>query len=194
MSEETEENSEQKLPQDGVENVLNLTDWTLVVDSYEPGEKITRTEENEDTGVTTTEATYTTDHVEIDAGTLSELISWRDIDKIGEKVSGTGTYTTTFTLPEDWSDTGKIQFQADSFQGGTAAVWINDTKVPVNMDRRTADLTSYVQPGENTITVRVTSSLRNVMIVQGYEAGWVFGAPEPDDYGMTGETKLLYTE
>lgn len=194
VSEETEENSEQKLPQDGVENVLNLTDWTLVVDSYEPGEKITRTEENEDTGVTTTEATYTTNHVEIDAGTLSELISWRDIDKIGEKVSGTGTYTTTFTLPENWSDTGKIQFQADSFQGGTAAVWINDTKVPVNMDRRTADLTSYVQPGENTITVRVTSSLRNVMIVQGYEAGWVFGAPEPDDYGMTGETKLLYTE
>ena len=194
MSEKTEENGEQNLPQDGAEKDLSLTDWALVVDSYEPGEKITRTEENEDTGVTTTEATYTTNHVEIDAGTLSELISWKDIDKIGEKVSGTGTYTTTFTLPEKWSDTGKIQFQADSFQGGTAAVWINDTKVPVNMDRRTADLTPYVQLGENTITVRVTSSLRNVMIVQGYEAGWVFGAPEPDDYGMTGETKLLYTE
>ena len=194
MSEKTEENGEQNLPQDGAEKDLSLTDWALVVDSYEPGEKITRTEENEDTGVTTTEATYTTNHVEIDAGTLSELISWKDIDKIAEKVSGTGTYTTTFTLPEKWSDTGKIQFQADSFQGGTAAVWINDTKVPVNMDRRTADLTPYVQLGENTITVRVTSSLRNVMIVQGYEAGWVFGAPEPDDYGMTGETKLLYTE
>ena len=194
MSEKTEENGEQNLPQDGAEKDLSLTDWALVVDSYEPGEKITRTEENEDTGVTTTEATYTTNHVEIDVGTLSELISWKDIDKIGEKVSGTGTYTTTFTLPEKWSDTGKIQFQADSFQGGTAAVWINDTKVPVNMDRRTADLTPYVQLGENTITVRVTSSLRNVMIVQGYEAGWVFGAPEPDDYGMTGETKLLYTE
>ena len=54
-----------------------------------------------------------------------------------KKVPGTGTYTTTFTLPENWSDTGKIQFQADRFQGGTAAVWIT-TPVPVNMDRRTA--------------------------------------------------------
>ena len=104
MSEKTEENGEQNLPQDGAEKDLSLTDWALVVDSYEPGEKITRTEENEDTGVTTTEATYTTNHVEIDVGTLSELISWKDIDKIGEKVSGTGTYTTTFTLPEKWSD------------------------------------------------------------------------------------------
>ena len=89
--------------------------------------------------------------------------------------------------------TGKIVFHADSFQGGTAAIWINDTKVPVNMDRHTADLTPYVKSGENTITVRVTSSLRNVMITQNYD-GWIFGAPEPDNYGMTGETKLVYTK
>ena len=61
------------------------------------------------------------------------------------------------------------------------------------MDRRTADLTAYIQPGENTITVRVTSSLRNIMITQGYD-GWIFGTPDPDDYGMTGETKLVYTK
>lgn len=91
------------------------------------------------------------------------------------------------------TNSGKIEFQADSFQGGTAAIWINDTKVPVNMDRRTADLTAYIQPGENTITVRVTSSLRNIMITQGYD-GWIFGTPDPDDYGMTGETKLVYTK
>lgn len=76
------------------------------------------------------------------------------------------------------TNSGKIEFQADSFQGGTAAIWINDTKVPVNMDRRTADLTAYIQPGENTITVRVTSSLRNIMITQGYD-GWIFGIPRP---------------
>ncbi len=132
-----------------INNVLTLSNWNLTIDSYEPGEKVTRTEENEDTGVTTTEAAKT--------------------------------------------NSGKIEFQADSFQGGTAAIWINDTKVPVNMDRRTADLTAYIQPGENTITVRVTSSLRNIMITQGYD-GWIFGTPDPDDYGMTGETKLVYTK
>lgn len=198
-----------------INNVLTLSNWNLTIDSYEPGEKVTRTEENEDTGVTTTEAAYTTNHVEIDVGTLAELVSWKDIESVGETVSGIGTYTTTFELPDEWqiaenteasegdtesasseaakTNSGKIEFQADSFQGGTAAIWINDTKVPVNMDRRTADLTAYIQPGENTITVRVTSSLRNIMITQGYD-GWIFGTPDPDDYGMTGETKLVYTK
>lgn len=198
-----------------INNVLTLSNWNLTIDSYEPGEKVTRTEENEDTGVTTTEAAYTTNHVEIDVGTLAELVSWKDIESVGETVSGIGTYTTTFELPDEWQiaenteasegdtesasseaakmNSGKIEFQADSFQGGTAAIWINDTKVPVNMDRRTADLTAYIQPGENTITVRVTSSLRNIMITQGYD-GWIFGTPDPDDYGMTGETKLVYTK
>lgn len=198
-----------------INNVLTLSNWNLTIDSYEPGEKVTRTEENEDTGVTTTEAAYTTNHVEIDVGTLAELVSWKDIESVGETVSGIGTYTTTFELPDEWqiaenteasegdtesasseaakTNSGKIEFQADSFQGGTAAIWINDTKVPVNMDRRTADLTAYIQPGENTITVRVTSSLRNIMITQGYD-GWIFGTPDPDDYGMTGEMKLVYTK
>lgn len=198
-----------------INNVLTLSNWNLTIDSYEPGEKVTRTEENEDTGVTTTEAAYTTNHVEIDVGTLAELVSWKDIESVGETVSGIGTYTTTFELPDEWqiaenteasegdtesasseaakTNSGKIEFQADSFQGGTAAIWINDTKVPVNMDRRTADRTAYIQPGENTITVRVTSSLRNIMITQGYD-GWIFGTPDPDDYGMTGETKLVYTK
>ena len=41
-----------------INNVLTLSNWNLTIDSYEPGEKVTRTEENEDTGVTTTEAAY----------------------------------------------------------------------------------------------------------------------------------------
>ena len=60
---------------DSIDNVLTLNNWNLTIDSYEPGEKVTRTEENEDTGVTTTEAAYTTNHVEIDVGNLTELIS-----------------------------------------------------------------------------------------------------------------------
>ena len=198
-----------------INNVLTLSNWNLTIDFYEPGEKVTRTEENEDTGVTTTEAAYTTNHVEIDVGNLTELISWKEIENVGETVSGIGTYTTTFELPDEWqiaenteaseSDTesassesaktnsGKIEFQADSFQGGTAAIWINGTKVPVNMDRHSADLTACIQPGENTITVRVTSSLCNIMITQGYD-GWIFGTPDPDDYGMTGKTRLVYTK
>lgn len=174
----------------GIEE-MELEGWSLVVDSYEPGEKISRTEENLQTGITTTEVAYTTSHVKKDAGILEELTSWKELENIGEQVSGVGTYTLTFELPVEWiHNSSRIEFQAESFEGGTAAIWINGEKVPVNMDRRTSDVTDFVKEGENTIQVRVTSSLRNVMIEQGYESGWIFGTPQPDDYGMTGQTKL----
>ncbi|MDO4649622.1 MAG: hypothetical protein Q4B26_13310 [Eubacteriales bacterium] len=103
---------------------------------------------------------------------------------------GCTLYTATFTVPEDWdSENGRMEFEAESFCDGTAAVWINGEKVSVNMDRGTADIGAYVKTGENTIEVRVTSSLLNVMKTQEYD-GWAFGAPDADDYGMVGETVI----
>lgn len=171
---------------------IEIGNWNLIVDSYEPGEKVTRTEENPDTGVTTTEAAYTTEHDLIEVGVLGSLKPWKELKKVGETVSGIGTYTSAFELTEDQiSESTKIRFCADSFEGGTAALWVNDQQVPVNMDSCQADITDYVISGENTITVRVTSSLRNKMIEQGYEQGWNLNTPEPDSYGMTGDTVLL---
>lgn len=171
---------------------IALTGWSLTVDSYEPGEMVTRTELNEDTGVETTEVAYTTNHVMIDAGTLDELVPWKDIEAVGEEVSGTGTYRTTFELTQEQPDAhAKILFEAESFCGGTAALWINGEQVPVNMDSGRADITAYVSAGENTVEVRVTSSLRNVMRKVGYDSGWIMGAPDADEYGLTGEVKVV---
>ncbi len=168
---------------------IELTGWNLTVDSYVPGDKLERTEENEETGVTTTEVTYETNHEEIEVGTLEELISWKDMEAVGETVSGVGTYTTTFTLPEDYAG-GKVTFQADSFNYGTAMVTVNGEKVPVNMDTAYAELTDYVQPGENTISVRVTSSLRNIALTQPYIFWLPLAGAQPDSYGMTGRTVI----
>ncbi|MEE1492332.1 MAG: LPXTG cell wall anchor domain-containing protein, partial [Massilioclostridium sp.] len=77
---------------------------------------------------------------------------------------------------------------ADSFGGGSASIWVNGQKVPVNLDNGSADISDVVQPGENSIEVRVTSSLRNKMIEQGY-SGWVT-EKQPDAYGMTGQVLL----
>ena len=172
---------------------LQLTDWSLTVDSYTPGEKLERTETNEETGVTTTEVTYDTNHEEIDAGTLTDLVSWKDIDSIGDNVSGIGTYTTTFTLPDDFdAKTQNVEFKADSFNYGTAMITVNDQKVSVDMDTAKADITDAVKPGENTISVRVTSSLCNV--VRDYEpVFWITEDTEPADYGMTGKTVVTIT-
>ena len=118
-----------------------------------------------------------------------------DISEAGETVSGAGTYSTTFTLDKEMLDNSRrILFRADSFCGGTAALWINGTQVPVNMDRSSADLTGYVQEGENTLEVRVSTSLRNKMLDVGYEQGWNILTPEVADYGMTGEARRIVVE
>ena len=99
------------------------------------------------------------------------LIPWKDIEQVGPTVSGVGTYSNTFTLPDSWSAQNRLMFQADSFCGGTAAIFVNGKQVDVNIDTCTADLTGVVTPGENTIEVRVTSSLRNKFLPEGYP-GW----------------------
>lgn len=188
----TEESSLQKAAAGQAEEQV-LTGWTLTVDSFVPGEKILRTEKNPETGVETTEAAYTTEHVMLDAGELAEFLSWKELEAVGETVSGLGTYKTTFMLGQETMEkSSQIVFRADSFEGGTAALWINGTQVPVNMDRCSADLTGYVKEGENTLEVRVSTSLRNKMLEVGYEQGWNILTPEPADYGMTGEAKLVF--
>lgn len=165
-----------------------LTGWTLSVDSFEPGERVSRTEKNAETGTTTTEITYDTKHVVIDAGELAELLPWKELEKVGPEVSGIGTYAVTFDMDKGWT---RVCFHADSFQGGSAAVFINGESVPVNMETCRADLSDYIKTGTNTLEVRVTSSLRNRLLVDGY-SGWVTSV-EPDEYGMTGRGMLEIT-
>ena len=179
------------------ENIL-LDNWNLSVEDWQPGEKIYRTEDR-GLGYTTTEVSYTTNKVTIDVG-KTELIPWKDIPQVGADVSGIGYYTTSFSLPENWStETNGLVFNADSFSGGTATLFVNGQEVPINMDNRTVDISEYVIPGTNQIEVRVSSSLRNRMITQGYEQYWnAFGYAHevvPDEYGMVGDVTLnTYTK
>ncbi|MBP3209205.1 MAG: hypothetical protein J6M64_04725 [Oscillospiraceae bacterium] len=107
-----------------------LTGWDLKVDSFPPGEIVTRTETTEETGVETTEVTYTTNHETLEAGVLEQLVSWKDIPDIGDTVSGIGTYSTVFSLPEERDGTEKVFFTAESFQLGTAALWVERVVLP----------------------------------------------------------------
>ena len=69
-------------------------------------------------------------------------------------------------------------------------ILVNGEKVAVNMDAATADITDYVKFGENTIAVRVTSSLRNVALTQPYIFWLGIAGAQPDDYGMTGSAAI----
>ena len=165
---------------------ITLDQWNLTVESWEPGEKVLRTEDR-GLGYTTTEATYTTVKRHIEVG-KTELIPWKDIEAIGPYVSGVGTYSTAFVLPEDWNDDHGIIFKASSICGGTASLTVNGVNTPINMNDVAADISAYVHPGENTIEVRVTTSLKNILAKDGYN-GWLLPAT-PDDYGMVGEATL----
>ena len=164
---------------------IALSSWKLSVESFVPGDRLERTEENADTGVTTTEVTFATNRETLDAGELESLAPWKDIEAVGPTVSGIGTYETTFTLPEG-IEGKRVTFRADSFNNGTAMLLVNGEKVPVNMDAATADITDFVKPGENALTVRVTSSLRNIALTQPYIFWLGLAGAQPDDYGMTG--------
>ncbi len=50
-------------------------------------------------------------------------------------------------------------------------ITVNGEKVPVNMDTAAANITAAVVPGENTISVRVTSSLCNVAVDMNLSSG-----------------------
>lgn len=171
---------------------ITLGNWDLTIEDWKPGEKITRTEDR-GLGYTTTEATYTTKKESIHVG-QTDLIPWKDIEAVGPYVSGVGTYRNTFTLPEDWvSEQSGLVFQADSVSGGTVALFINGNQVPINMDNTTVDISEFVVAGENNIEVRVTSSLRNRLMENGYR-GWLIPVTS-DNYGMVGNTSLItYTK
>lgn len=184
---------------------ISLENWNLSVESWTPGdaeyryeyvyenadgESMRLAEESADESLTylytTTEYTYATNKNMIEAGTLNSLQPWKDLESVGDKVSGVGTYTTTFTL-DNLDDSMKLYFNAESFCGGTARVLVNGQNVYVNMNSGTADISDAVVEGENTIEVRVTTTLTNALI----ESGW-FGEAEvsPLSYGMIGATDI----
>lgn len=54
------------------------------------------------------------------------------------------------------------------------------------------DITDYIQAGENTVEVRVTTSLWNALIAEGLTDAYVLEDAEPEnsEYGMTGTAKI----
>lgn len=91
--------------------------------------------------------------------TLDGLKPWREIPELKD-ASGVGEYTTTLTLPGNWTpdhgailDLGTV---VDSF-----AVTVNGEDVDVDQVTGRADLRDELRAGENTLTVRVSTTLIN---------------------------------
>jgi hypothetical protein len=196
------------------DNIL-LKTWELEVEDWDEGEKKTIVEDR-GRGIVTREVYYETKKTRIAAGRI-ELKPWKDIPALGPAVSGVGYYTTAFTLPENWNAGNGAVLSIESTNGNSAAVYVNGKKAPAfDFSGRRVDISALLVPGENTVTVEVASTLNNRLLSRNYHAqiektaelmAQALGEetegmdemagmmnikrPEPQDYGMTGEVKLI---
>ncbi|MCL2165277.1 MAG: hypothetical protein FWH55_13040 [Oscillospiraceae bacterium] len=174
---------------------IPLVSWDLTVESWTRGDTIEITEDR-GLGYISTEYLQKTDKTMIDVGT-TPLISWSNIPLLGNTVSGVGSYTTKFTLPNDWNASNVAVFTVDSLGGNTARVYVNGRKADaVNIHTLKLDITDLVKPGENTIEVEVSTGITNLRL--GYNqssTGAVSLFAGPYDYGMIGDATIItYTD
>lgn len=130
-----------------------LDTWTLWAQTWTPG--------------TNQYTTVKTDQPElaVTADQDGKLPSWREILAPVDlsTSSGTGTYTTTVDLPASWTGTDGAYLNLGDVLD-TATVTVNGTEVTVyQSDRGRIDLGRTLTPGENTITVRVATTMFNAV-------------------------------
>ena len=162
--------------------------WHLVIHSYGPDEKAI------DPGISRI--------TDVDFGAQS-LGKWSEIQASEEQlntlgvssmkyVSGVGEYTIIFNAPENWSTYAGAFIDFEYGRDQIGAVIINGHELSANNASDRLDAGTLITEGQNTITVRLNSTLygRTYAEHSGYQdAGAVYGmgpgvldAPVPDAY------------
>lgn len=128
--------------------------------------------------------------------TLSELEDWREIPEL-ERTSGTGTYRTNLTLSDDWTDKGRGAYLELGRVEGGVQVRVNGNLVhPAAVPPSRLDVGPFLRPGENTIEVELTTTLKNrlnALAEQGV-AGYSRFLQRPErtqPYGLLGPVRLV---
>ncbi len=82
-------------------------------------------------------------------------------------VAGIGTYTTSFTLPANWSRTTAGAYLNVGAAVDTVDVWVNGKAVSSvdENDRNQVDIGPYLQAGSNDLKISVATPLRNAVAI-----------------------------
>ncbi|MEO3927613.1 glycosyl hydrolase [Micromonosporaceae bacterium B7E4] len=165
-----------------------LDDWTLRVQSWTRG----------GSGLPGDTAKTTLPAVEPVVGERGTLPPWSAITPangygvdLGD-VSGVGTYTSTFTLDDSW-DGVRTAYLDLGTAVDTVTVTLNGVRIPAPnpQDLRHIEVGRQLRAGDNTLTVRVASTLVNaVRVAPGTGAA---GRPRMD-YGLFGPVRLTPRE
>lgn len=115
-----------------------------------------------------------------------------------------GEYTTTVTLPEDWSDTTGAYLDVTYGKDQIGEITINGTALDANNASDRVDLGGYLVSGENTLTIKLSTTLYARMYAanSGYEGrdfGMGTGFMQPEDPevfydGLLSVTLTPYTQ
>lgn len=184
------------------EALAELPEWAIAVESWDAGEPTLITEDR-GLGYQTREVRPTTAITRIQAAARS-LRPWKDIPEVGPEVSGVGEYTTTLHLHHKPQEGHRYVLNLGSTAGGLGSLRINereakgfDTSYPV------VDVSEDLRAGDNTVTIRVASSLNNRLLARGYYetvpdilmelAGMEprMQTTEVHDHGLLGPVRLL---
>jgi hypothetical protein len=174
--------------------------WELTIKSYEPAG-----DQNDPS-----KSKITT----VDFGTQMPG-KWKDLPATAEQlaelgvenirnVSGVGEYTLTFTTPANWSETTGAFLDVAYGMDQIGSYTVNGVTIQANNASDRVDLGGLLVPGENTITVRLSTSLYGRMFVEnsGYASsefgmsGGFMAPMDPDAYynGLLGVTLTPYTQ
>lgn len=92
---------------------------------------------------------------------LGDIVPWSELEGY-ENVTGIGTYSTSFSLDEEWTGGTNAIIDLGTVQDGYE-LYVNGKQVLANEVTHQADLSGYLHIGENTVEVRVTSALINTL-------------------------------
>ena len=192
--------SEARLPEE-----ISIPIWDISIEDWNQGERIINTEEK--FGHVTKEAYFTTKKTVLSFKD-SPLLPWKDLPASPEMlsslagdapsmshVSGIGTYTSSFTLPEDWNGDNGAYLCIDCAGGGTVEAYVNGVKTPgINTRTLRVDISPLLKKGRNDIRIEVASTLTNRMLQRGYKdkgSLWTDAFPAVQACGLSGRVRIV---
>ncbi|KAI7084709.1 hypothetical protein KC356_g6490 [Hortaea werneckii] len=141
-----------KLP--AAASAVELSNWTLVVESWTAPNK------------TSTDPDYTYEAIKTNSSAFSlpSLQPWSEISDSLRNTSGVGFYSTNFTWPPQTASdihAGSSGAEIDlAYILNTARVWVNGNQVaPLDPVAPVADVSSFLVNGDNSITIATATTL-----------------------------------
>ncbi len=184
------------------ELITELREWAITVESWNAGELQLITEDR-GLGYETREVRPLTAVTRIDAGT-GPLRPWQDLAEVGPEVSGVAEYAARLSLDDAPPEGSRYVLDLGSTSGGLGSVRVNDGEAKgFDTSAPTVDVTEDLRPGDNAVTIRVSSSLNNRLLARGYydqvpDILTQIGGTEPrmqttevHDHGLLGPVRLV---